>query len=130
MRRLATSLILVVLLLPACMSAAARKEIDTGTGRVQAIEQSIKSTEAQSPSPERDAALAQLRAQLSEAQTSLDAAKAAGFRDRVSTTAGNVEVAVGAATPLVGLFFPPALAILGIIGSIAGMLKQRFGKQE
>jgi len=122
--------LLLAILLSGCMSAGAKKDIDVGTGRVQAITQSILAAEATPPSPERDAALAALQAQLAAAAADLDAARARGWRDRVVNTAGMVETTAAAGAPIAGMFFPPALVILGLIGSVAGIIKQKFSKPE
>lgn len=125
-----TVLFLAVVLCCSCISGPAKQAIDQGTGRVQAIQQSITATESQPQSFERDSALVALRSQLAAAQLDLDKAKAAGVRDRVSNTAGIVESTVAASSPLIGILFPPALVFLGIIGSLAGLIKTKFGKQE
>jgi len=122
--------LLLIILLSGCMSAEAKKDINIGTGRVQAISQSILAAEATVSSPERDAALAALQAQLAAAAADLDAARARGWRDRVVNTASIVETTAATASPIAGMIFPPALVFLGLIGSIAGMIKTKFGKQE
>jgi len=122
--------LLLIILLSGCMSAGAKKDIDLNTGRVQAIQQSILAAEATPQSPERDAALAALQAQMAQAAADLDAARARGWRDRVVNTASIVETTAATASPIAGMIFPPALVFLGLIGSIAGMIKTKFGKQE
>ena len=130
MRTCALTLLLAVLLLASCMTAGAKKDIDLNTGRVQAITQSILAAEATPQSPERDAALAALQAQLANAAADLDAARARGWRDLVVNTAGTVETVAATATPIAGMFFPPALVLFGLIGSVAGMIKTKFSKPE
>lgn len=128
--RIVAPLLILCALLAGCISAGAKKDIDVGTGRVQAITQSILSAEATPPSPERDAALAALQAQLAQAAADLDAARARGWRDRVVNTAGMVETTAAAGAPIAGMFFPPAVILLGLIGSVAGMIKSKFSKPE
>jgi len=128
--RIVAPLVVSCALLAGCMSSGAKKDIDVGTGQVQAITQSILAAEATPPSPERDAALAALQAQMAQAAADLDAARARGWRDRVTNTAGTVETTAAAGAPIAGMFFPPALVILGLIGSVAGVIKQKFSKPE
>ena len=128
--RIVAPVLISCALLAGCMSSGAKKDIDVGTGQVQAITQSILAAEATPPSPERDAALAALQAQMAQAAADLDAARARGWRDRVTNTAGTVETTAAAGAPIAGMFFPPALVILGLIGSVAGVIKQKFSKPE
>lgn len=128
--RIVAPLLISCALLAGCITAGAKRDIDIGTGRVQAITQSILAAEATPPSPERDAALAALQAQLAQAAGDLDAARARGWRDRVVNTAGMVETTVAAGAPIAGMFFPPAVILLGLIGSVAGMIKSKFSKPE
>ena len=128
--RIVAPVLISCALLAGCISSGAKKDIDIGTGRVQAISQSILAAEATAPSPERDAALATLQAQMAQAAADLDAARARGWRDRVVNTASIVETTAATASPIAGMIFPPALVFLGLIGSIAGMIKTKFGKQE
>ena len=128
--RIVAPLVVSCVLLAGCMSAGAKKDIDVGTGQVQAISQSILAAEATPQTPERDAALAALHAQLADAVANLDAARARGWRDRVINTATIVETTAAAGAPVAGMFFPPALVILGLIGSVAGMIKTKFTKPE
>jgi len=124
--RIVAPLVVSCALLAGCMSSGAKKDIDIGTGRVQAISQSILAAEATAPSPERDAALATLQAQMAQAAADLDAARARGWRDRVVNTAGMVETTAAAGAPIAGMFFPPALVLLGLVGSVAGAIKKKF----
>jgi len=128
--RIVAPVLISCALLAGCISSGAKKDIDIGTGRVQAISQSILAAEATAPSPERDAALAALQAQLANAAADLDAARARGWRDLVVNTAGTVETVAATATPIAGMFFPPALVLFGLIGSVAGMIKTKFSKPE
>ena len=126
--RIVAPLLISFALLAGCISAGAKKDIDVGTGRVQAITQSILAAEATPPSPEKDAALAALQAQMAQAAADLDAARARGWRDRVINTAGMVETTAATGAPIAGLFFPPAVILLGLIGGIAGRIKSSFSK--
>ena len=128
--RIIAPLVVSCVLLAGCMSSGAKKDIDVGTGQVQAISQSILAAEATPQTPERDAALAALHAQLADAVANLDAARVRGWRDRVINTATIVETTAAAGAPVAGMFFPPALVILGLIGSVAGMIKTKFTKPE
>lgn len=119
MGRALSILILLSVLLASCMTAATRRDIDAKTGQVQSIE-------ATPPTPERDAALISLRAEL-------EALKAKGLAEQradVAKKAGIVEATATASSPLAGMFFPPAMIVLGLIGTIAGAVKTKFSKPE
>jgi hypothetical protein len=129
-RMRSTVLLLIAMLCCSCIGGPAKQAIDQNIGRVQSIQQSILSVESQPQSTVRDSVLVTLKNQLSAAQTDLDRAQAEGARERIHSTAKIVESVTAASSPLLGILFPPALALLGIIGSLAGLIKNKFGKKE
>lgn len=117
MGRALSILILLSVLLASCMTAATRQAIDAKAGQVQA-------SEATTPSPQRDAILVSLKAELAALQAKGEAEK----RSDLAKKAEIVETTAAAASPLAGMFFPPAMIALGLIGAIAGAVKTKFSK--
>lgn len=117
--RTCAPILLCAVLLASCMTAATRRDIDAKASLVQAVE-------ATPPTFERDATLIALRLEL-------DTLKAKGMAEQRADWAKKaeiVETTAAAASPLAGMFFPPAMIALGLIGAIAGVVKSKFSKPE
>ena len=133
MRTCAPTLLLAIVLLASCMTAATKQDIQDRAAQAQTTQQAITAMEATPQSPERDATLIAMRSQLAAENAALVAAKAKGEAERradVAAKAGLVETTAAAGSPIAGMFFPPALLILGLIGSIATVVKNKYAKPE